>query len=740
MYTIDRKCNKKRLFFIVLTVLPCLLIPLMTLPMTYMTNDDSGIQAALNGSVTGKPYPYHQFINCFLGYMLCFLYQLLPSIEWWYVWSLLCIGLGICLIHWSFFKEASKKVDAVILIIIFAALFWIYIISNVAFTVVPCVLALGVICIFFVGNEHKWDWKIVLICSIALVIASWHRFSTIEAMLCYFLGGLLYYVIQSTNLTWKKKISYYLVTVVGVVSIILLTYLSSNLIKNHQNSDYFNEYNKARIAYMDYAKINYADMPEVFLKYDWDEDLTNMVGAWCFLDERFNPETINGILQDSDDVILAESEKTEFLNVLNTLMELIKTNRYAKMIAGLALLLILGEVLIILWGVGKSWNNIFYLGNMLGSFVLLIYLSTKGRLPLRAYLVILLPMTCIGLLLLLKIKSAIEEKSKKIFWYVSSILGIAIAVGGMMLNYDSLTVQSKKYNLLQSSEIIDYASERQDNIYIYSFDGYSSLNPQKRKTTNLLSWGGSTFHSDMFYRSLECLGLDFLDMNVFKRENVYLLTGYPEDGKVSASAKLLFDNLIDYGAVSVEMVDKIANIDGVYQYYFDEKLDNYTGFYSIGDYNFYYKNGERQTGVFQVGADYYLSGDDGIVLWNDQYINTKGKIDKKWEIGDYFITGEYYADGWMGNQVDLAVNANKGQNVSIKLDVSQEMMNCQLSVFSSDGSILGKFHLKLGENVISIKIPVDGVNYLNMKVDKVFRPNNADSRELSVYILGVEVQ
>lgn len=141
-----------------------------------------------------------------------------------------------------------------------------------------------------------------------------------------------------------------------------------------------------------------------------------------------------------------------------------------------------------------------------------------------------------------------------------------------------------------------------------------------------------------------------------------------------------------------------------------------------------------------MGADYYLSGDDGIVLWNDQYINTKGKIDKKWEIGDYFITGEYYADGWMGNQVDLAVNANKGQNVSIKLDVSQEMMNCQLSVFSSDGSILGKFHLKLGENVISIKIPVDGVNYLNMKVDKVFRPNNADSRELSVYILGVEVQ
>ena len=53
----------------------------IALPMGYMTNDDHGIQNALSGFTTGTPYPYHQFINCILGYLLSFFYRMLPQIQ-----------------------------------------------------------------------------------------------------------------------------------------------------------------------------------------------------------------------------------------------------------------------------------------------------------------------------------------------------------------------------------------------------------------------------------------------------------------------------------------------------------------------------------------------------------------------------------------------------------------------------------------------------------------------------------
>lgn len=53
-----------------------------TLPMGYLTNDDHGIQNALSGFTTGTPYPYHQFINCILGYLVAFFYRVIPQIQW----------------------------------------------------------------------------------------------------------------------------------------------------------------------------------------------------------------------------------------------------------------------------------------------------------------------------------------------------------------------------------------------------------------------------------------------------------------------------------------------------------------------------------------------------------------------------------------------------------------------------------------------------------------------------------
>lgn len=122
-----------------------LVIAMKTLPMGFMKNDDTGIQMALSGMQTGTPYPYHQFINSILGFLVVGLYHISIGIPWWYAWSILCMIIGITCIHWTIIDNVSSKLEATIFIGIFGFSFWIFTLGNIAFTVVPCIFSLGVI-------------------------------------------------------------------------------------------------------------------------------------------------------------------------------------------------------------------------------------------------------------------------------------------------------------------------------------------------------------------------------------------------------------------------------------------------------------------------------------------------------------------------------------------------------------------------------------------------------------------
>ena len=57
---------------------------------SFLTNDDAMVQAALNGTLIGEMYPYHQFINCILGVILCFINRYIMTNRIWFFFLLLC--------------------------------------------------------------------------------------------------------------------------------------------------------------------------------------------------------------------------------------------------------------------------------------------------------------------------------------------------------------------------------------------------------------------------------------------------------------------------------------------------------------------------------------------------------------------------------------------------------------------------------------------------------------------------
>lgn len=717
-------------FKILLTVLPWFLIPAFTLPMSFMTNDDTGIQAALNGSVTGEPYPYHLFINSILGHFLSGLYRLSSEIEWWYLWSLLCMGIGIYLIHRSFCKASERKGEIIAAICVMGFGFWIFAVSNVSFTVVPCILMTGATCTMFVRDSERWDWRYVAACGCTLLITSWHRIDTAEVMLCYFAMGLLWYAVQCRNLTIKKKVIYYIGALLGTVGLILASQAMDAGVKEQNNSEYFREFNKTRIQYMDYFQGEWDENEEIFQQYGWNENLYDLVKGWCFLDNRVNAETMQGIMEAE---IEDGGEKENNSRGVRIIGGLIGTDSYAMILTLMALVFAMAEISMIRWKLGKSIYNFFYLSNIMGTVLLILFLGVRGRMPLRAYMILILPMVCISILLLLKMGRLTGKSNGQLL-----ILGIAVSVFALFYSYDSENIAGKQENNRRTEIINDYLEENSENIYIYNLSVYDNRNPLLPTKGNLLFWGGSSFYSELYYESLAYVGLDELSMETFENDNVYFLDAYVDKTEVSGTAERLFNCLTDYGAVAMERVDDIDKLGSVYRFKFDDSLKSYTGSYSTDGNTYYYEDGKRRTGWFLEDDKIYYAGMGSIMELDGKYITTYGGIEEH-NKGECEITGEYYEDHWMGKEMELSVWEDMGAKVCMDVIVTGENVPNTISVYSGE-KLVESCELECGENQIVFELPECGLNQIRISADRTFRPDNGDARELSVVVSSISIE
>lgn len=551
-----------------------LLLAVKTLPMVFMTNDDASIQATLSGIQIGNSYPYHQFINSILGFFISVLYYIIPSIPWWYAWSIYCVLIGIICIQWTVFKTASHKIEAILFVAIFGLSFWIYVLGNIAFTVVPCIVVLGVVFLLFSKDYTNWNYLLVIIASIVILISSWHRQSTGMVMFCYFAMALLYYVSSCVDLDMKHRCLRY----VGVLGIVFILMFASSeidqILKEQRDSDEFRAYNSARVAYMDYPHVSYKDNPDVYKAFGWDENLTSLVNSWCFLDERVTAEAFSTIaaaevehkISDSENDIVEE-------NFFMPLLNLIENNEFADIWTHMIVcILILGEVYICLCDFVKSKINFFYVSNVVGSIILVLYLIARERLPLRAYMIILIPTFLISCLLLIKVHRIAEVKHN-ILWYAFIGVLLMFAVPSFLCNYDAESIEKKVYTIENCNAIDSYLNGNSENIYISDFSVYNSIYPFAQTPVNLIHWGGSTFHSEQFYLHLQKNGLSELNMETFKQENVYFVTKGAGPEEYSKTACRILKCLEDYGAIGMERIDVINGTCDVYKFYFEEMLE-----------------------------------------------------------------------------------------------------------------------------------------------------------------------
>lgn len=583
------RCDKRHVRFLIalLTTAVCFLIAALSSTLSYMTNDDAGIQSLLSGNVTGEPYITHQFINIILGAFISFLYKLLPQIQWWYVYSLLLLAVGIFMLHFCIIKICKdKKISLKVAILVIAVVdvsFMVYSIANVSFTTVPAVLGTGLVALLFasdnVENKRtlKWIGCIVVIGYVLLLI---HRSASAYALICYILLGVLW------NFTGRYKVDRKLVLRFGTVCMffVLLTGCITGLNKiadEKINGTEFIQYNAARARYKDYGHDSYVENPELYEEAGWSEELYSLVERWYFMDDAVTTENFNYLSENSKvKSSITASSKAALMTALKD------TDCQAIICLWIVSIFFVILSVTICFNVRKLY---FICMNNMGSILLLVYQLLKGRMLYRSLFVVLLPAVVINCILIIN-HYRMKTKEDRIF-KILLFLGL-LCCSSLVLDYtfDPIENANKEKIMEKSRKTEEYVLAHPDNTYIYAPSVYNNISPWSVYTgkglSNMIPWGGSAYHSDNYNRRLELNNIDDLSGEVVKRDNIYLLFNenimgeQPADKAVLPVCFYLYlqENFDAKGFVMEEDIEQMVY---VYRFVFDDNLEDFKTYYTI---------------------------------------------------------------------------------------------------------------------------------------------------------------
>lgn len=583
------KCDKRHVRFLIalLTTAVCFLIAAVSSPLSYMTNDDTGIQSVLSGNVTGEPYITHQFINIILGAFISFLYKLLPQLQWWYVYSLLLLAAGIFMLHFCIIKICKdKKISlkwAILVIAVVDVSFMVYSIANVSFTTVPAVLGTGLVTLLFASDNVenrkmlKWTGCIVVIGYVLLLI---HRSASAYALMCYILLGVLW------NFTGRYKVDRKLVLRFGAVSLffVLLTGCVTGLNKialEKINGTEFIQYNAARAGYMDYGHDSYAENSELYEKAGWSGELCSLVERWYFMDEAVTTENFN---------YLSENSKRKSSVTASAKAALITALKSTDCQAILCLWIVSAFFVILSVTICFNARKFYFICmNNLGSVLLLMYQLLKGRMLYRSLFVVLLPAVVINCILIMN-HYQMKKKEDRVF-KILLFLGL-LCCSSLVLDYtfDPVRNAYKEKVMEKSRKTEEYVLKHPGNTYIYAPSVYTNISPWSVYTgkglSNMIPWGGSAYHSDNYNRRLELNNLDDLSAEVVKRDDVYLLFNeniieehlIDEEELPVCFYLYLQENFNARGFVIQEDIEQMVY---VYRFVFDDNLEDFKTYYTI---------------------------------------------------------------------------------------------------------------------------------------------------------------
>ena len=546
--------------------------------MQYLSNDDSSIQNLLSGCTTGTPFWAHPFVNVLISYPLSRLYSLLPSVQWWYIYSQTLIILGMLFTNYSIAALAKRcAFPQVLAFFTVAALtfsFFLYPVSNVAFTIVPAILGSGIMARLFLLEGEKSSRKLFFLYLFLYVLALCHRAASGKVILCYLLLSLFYLCFSDLSVSFRKRTALFLVV---TTSFILLTFLITSGNSRYEanlNGEEYLQYNHARSAYKDFPHDTYMENPELYESVGWDLDLYDLVDHWFFMDDRVTTQSFTYLVENS-----TRKASTIDISVILACWQhlqestLVKADEWVWLICAVAALI---AVII----QRKPFLLLCFTLNIIGSGFLILYQLYNGRILYRTAVIVLLPSAVFDLLLMIK---ALERTKRKFLFPVltMSILLISVLSTVKVASYtfNSTRVQDSIYSARQNRMLNDYAIAHGNTVFIKQSGVSMNTTPwniyPSEKPINIIGWGGSEFNSYIHRTKLKANGISKLTCEIFRQGNIRYISSESlesAEGWIDPNSVFVkFYKLMchHYGAVGIIQEDSICDQASVYRFVYE---------------------------------------------------------------------------------------------------------------------------------------------------------------------------
>lgn len=573
------------------------------------TVDDYNVMMTLSGEKTGSPFWETTFYNPLLALVISTFYRLSDEIQWYSIISILMIMASLTVVAYCILKKhyvvanedgRVERVSGTILTALFLIAFYIYTIQRMQFTTTAASLGAAASALLFsidVRDSRQTVRKHCISSIVFLALCYLERSLAGLAAICFWLAGIVrLFLIYKVENKWRHETTEMtpkfnpVVMLVAGITVIAVVYAGTLCIKQvGRNAEYYS-YDKVRSEFQDYPHVTYASNPEIYSEVGWSKEIYDLAVSLFYIAPEIGADEFEGIVSSPAN----KSAQPTLIEGAKLGWRLVRDNCFARETAisciGLFLVGMVGvvssRVLNHRWTPLQKIQLIGLIGVSVLSFGMLAYLAIQGRILLRIYLAVVLPLApCLILLVLDIIQSLCEElhfdatcgverkaRHRRMARSVSTALMIILfsytSFAGARTVIDKSSTDSWSPDLIKAAE--QYAIEHPDSIYMhdYSFTNYyNSYDPFRvygdKKPTNLIISGGSYTYTACYYQQLAVNGLDALSGEELVSGDVLYITDLSRPGYLQCLLSYLRST---YGNVVAEQVDTINNQLGIYSF------------------------------------------------------------------------------------------------------------------------------------------------------------------------------
>ena len=325
-------------------------------------------------------------------------------------------------------------------------------------------------------------------------------------------------------------------------------------------------YNKYRVSFWDYPHITYEEDPELFEEMGWSEEFYNLTDSMYFMDRRFDKESLSSFTKPFSWFSYSDfdSLKANFHDQLSSLLHSERLPIIQSCFLGFVLTWTIYLLLRRKWIVYRP-QIIALLLDFFGTSILITVLAARGRLPLRAWLMALIPTVTVGvLLMLMTFKPRHSGRRMRGFALGGSIvLSVLVLIGGVWA-IQKVIKKDMPWRIQRSDKVLlmeEYIIDHPENVYVYDHLGcqnysvFASYPDSESRPTNGFAWGSSYIYTPAYYEQLAYNNLDSLFTEDFLRDNVYFISGTENKLKYKTMLEAMLAK--EYPGVVMEEVDTI---------------------------------------------------------------------------------------------------------------------------------------------------------------------------------------